>query len=96
MKERDERMKLPRLATPHESPAQRFRHEADTWCRLDHRHVLPFFGLCVDGPTLYMCSPWQDRGDLPHYLRERPDVDRLVLVSAIICKLAYDRAGVVR
>ncbi|KAL1747291.1 hypothetical protein HDZ31DRAFT_61349 [Schizophyllum fasciatum] len=61
--------------------AARFRHEADTWCRLDHRHVLPFFGLCVDGPALYMCSPWQDRGDLPHFLREHPDADRLALTA---------------
>ncbi|KAL1689975.1 kinase-like domain-containing protein [Schizophyllum commune] len=72
---------------------KRFRHEADTWCRLDHRHVLPFFGLCVDGPTLYMCSPWQDRGDLPHYLRERPDVDRLVLITQTADALHYLHAN---
>ncbi|KAI5832096.1 kinase-like protein [Schizophyllum commune Tattone D] len=59
---------------------KRFRHEADTWCRLDHRHVLPFFGLC-------------DRGDLPHYLSERPDVDRLVLITQTADALHYLHAN---
>lgn len=68
---------------------KRFRHEAHTWCRLDHRHVLPFLGICVDGPTLYMCSPWQERGDLPHYLKARPDVDRLALITQTADALHY-------
>ncbi|KAL1755230.1 kinase-like protein, partial [Schizophyllum commune] len=66
-----------------------FRHEVDTWCRLEHAHVLPFLGICVDGPTLYMCSPWQDNGDLTHYLKAHVDADRLSLMAQTADALDY-------
>ncbi|KAL1747292.1 kinase-like domain-containing protein [Schizophyllum fasciatum] len=72
-----------------EKVRSRFRHEAEMWCRLDHKHVLPFLGICVDGPNLYMCSSWQDNGDLPHYLKDHPDADRFALMTQTAEALLY-------
>ena len=59
---------------------QRFRYEAEIWYRLNHPNVLRLYGLYLDGPALYMVSPWQQNGPLSLYIKANPAVDKLILV----------------
>ncbi|QRV86067.1 RasGEF domain protein [Ceratobasidium sp. AG-Ba] len=72
-----------------ESAVKRFRHEIDIWRRLQHIHVLRFYGVCYIGPRLYAVAPWADNGNLLVYLRKNPYSDRMALLSEVALGLMY-------
>lgn len=61
--------------------SKRFEREADTWRRLDHPHVLKFLGTYKSGAHLYFVSPFAKNGTLLEYVNDRPDINRVRLVS---------------
>ncbi|KAG8870749.1 hypothetical protein FRB97_009418 [Tulasnella sp. 331] len=80
-------MKRPRfntqIALEAATAKRRFVREANTWSRLNHENILPFYGLMEISNEMYLASPWMDYGDLSKFLQERiafldaaPDVQR--------------------
>ena len=57
---------------------QIFCQEAVVWKHLTHPNVLPLLGVTVT--PFQLISNWMSGGDLPDYLKENPDADRLGLV----------------
>lgn len=54
------------------------------WKRLSHPNIVPFLGV-ADGPApLSMVSEWMPNGDVRHYVKEHPEVDRIQLVCHIL------------
>ncbi|KAG9122675.1 hypothetical protein FRC07_000856, partial [Ceratobasidium sp. 392] len=72
-----------------ESAVERFRREVDIWRRLQHIHILRFYGICYIGPRLYVVAPWADGGNLLVYLRNHPDCDRMKFLSEVALGLVY-------
>ncbi|KAG9126582.1 hypothetical protein FRC07_002890 [Ceratobasidium sp. 392] len=72
-----------------ESAVKRFRREIDIWRRLQHIHVLRFYGICYIGPRLFAVAPWADGGNLLVYLRNHPDCDRMKFLSEVALGLMY-------
>ncbi|KAI5116420.1 hypothetical protein M0805_001383 [Coniferiporia weirii] len=70
---------------------QEFCKESMIWRQFNHRHVLQFWGVCIDefSPQLAMVSPWMENGDILTYLKERPNADRKAMVFAIALGLRY-------
>ncbi|KLO13306.1 kinase-like protein, partial [Schizopora paradoxa] len=66
-----------------------FRYEAEIWYRLNHPNVLRLYGLYLDGPALYMVSPWQQNGPLSLYIKANPTVNKLTLLRQVADALAY-------
>lgn len=60
---------------------KRFEREASTWRRLDHPHVLKFLGTYKREAHLYLVSPFMRHGTLLEYVHDRPNVNRVRLVS---------------
>ena len=50
------------------------------WKRLTHPNILPLLGVTI--AHLQLISHWMPGGDLPGYIREHPDADRVGLVGA--------------
>jgi len=59
---------------------QAFCQEAVIWKRLSHPNIVPLLGITLAPPQLV--SEWIPGGDLLHYIKAHPDVDRLELVGA--------------
>ena len=60
------------------------------WKRLIHPNILPLLGVTLTPPQLV--SSWMSSGDLPEYIKEHPNADRLELVggpsiASILCLL---------
>lgn len=58
------------------------------WAHLWHPNILPFYGIYRMGDIygrLALISPWMGEGHLRQYLRNEPDVDRILLVSSWFC-----------
>ncbi|QRW00110.1 RasGEF domain protein [Ceratobasidium sp. AG-Ba] len=72
-----------------ESAGKRFQREIDIWRRLQHIHVLRFYGVCHIGSRLYAVAPWADNGNLLVYLRKNPESDRMALLSEVALGLMY-------
>jgi len=53
------------------------------WKHLSHPNILPLLGITIT--PLQLISEWMPGGDLPGYIEERSDADRLRLVSAPGC-----------
>ena len=53
--------------------------EAVVWKRMAHLNIVPFYGVTL-GP-LQLVSDCMLSGDLPRFIREHPNVNRLGLVS---------------
>ena len=58
---------------------QIFCQEAVVWKHLTHPNILPLLGVTVT--PFQLISSWMSGGDLPYYLKENPDADRLGLVG---------------
>ncbi|KAJ7145909.1 kinase-like domain-containing protein [Mycena epipterygia] len=61
----------------------KFRREVLVWQRLDHPYILPLIGIyCEESSwfSLFMVSPWMDRGNILGHLKDigRDDVNRLL------------------
>ncbi|KAG9032606.1 hypothetical protein FRB95_001192 [Tulasnella sp. JGI-2019a] len=56
-------MKRPRFSedTGPDVTTQRFVEEADTWSRLKHDKILPFYGLVEISSDVHLVSPWMKR-----------------------------------
>ena len=50
------------------------------WKRLEHRNIVPFFGITPNPPQLI--SGWMPGGDLTEYINKHPATDRLNLASS--------------
>ena len=50
------------------------------WKRLTHPNILPLLGITVT--PFQLVSDWMSGGDLPGYIKNHPDADRLELVGA--------------
>ncbi|KAG8887862.1 hypothetical protein FRB98_008828 [Tulasnella sp. 332] len=68
-------MKRPRLLGPDTSQAEevirKYEREARIWSSLDHKNVLPFWGLLDISSDVYLVSPWMEHGDLSRFLAIR-------------------------
>ena len=62
----------------HQRDVQIFYREAVMWKRLTHPNILPLLGITLT--PLQLISTWMSGGDLTGYIKNHPDVDRLVLV----------------
>ena len=54
------------------------------WSRVNHPNILPLLGICSDFDrpnTPGLVSPYYSNGNIINYLKCRPGVDRLQLVS---------------
>lgn len=63
---------------------QRLNKELDIWKCLQHRHIIPLFGVCHDmGRYASMVSPWMRNGNAAKYFERRHDRDCFVLSSRL-------------
>lgn len=51
------------------------------WKRLTHPNIVPLLGVTSNPPQLV--SDWMPGGDLPRYIKNNPDADRLGLVGIL-------------
>jgi len=49
--------------------------------QLEHRNILPFYGVSTDVADLCLVFPWCENGSIVDYLKRKPDIDRFTLVS---------------
>ena len=49
------------------------------WKRLKHPNILPLLGITFT--PLQLISSWMSGGDLPEYIKKRPDANRVGLVG---------------
>jgi serine/threonine protein kinase len=59
---------------------------------LEHPNIVPFLGVTID--PLELISDWMPGGDLPGYIANHPNVDRLSLVGVPynpLCKTLIPR-----
>ena len=64
----------------HQRNPQIFCEEAVTWKRLTHPNILSLLGVTID--HFQLISDWMSGGDLPDYIKNHSDADRLGLVGA--------------
>ncbi|KAF5331847.1 hypothetical protein D9611_008967 [Ephemerocybe angulata] len=62
---------------------RRIQAEVSTWHKLCHRNVSQFFGIVQSASSFGMVSPWYSNGIICDYLKMRPNVDRLKLLTQI-------------
>ncbi|TDL22513.1 kinase-like protein [Rickenella mellea] len=69
----------------------RFCVEAILWQSLNHKNVLPFYGICenVFQPLSAMVSPWMENGDLVGYLKRNNPPERRSLTLGVALGLQY-------
>ncbi|KAG9087815.1 hypothetical protein FRC06_002351 [Ceratobasidium sp. 370] len=72
-----------------ESATRRFQREVDIWRRLQHIHILRFYGVCDIGGRQFAVAPWADGGNLLVYLRNHQDCDRMRFLSEAALGLMY-------
>lgn len=57
------------------------------WKHLKHPNVVPLLG--ITSAPLQVISEWMSGGNLPGYIKENPDVDRLRLVGFLLLHLSH-------
>ncbi|KAI0933772.1 hypothetical protein AcV5_005833 [Taiwanofungus camphoratus] len=83
-------LKALRGFTVSEKARNRFTREIKVWARLNHPHILPFYGIVTNlGPQLHTVSPWQDNGNILEYIQNHPNVDKMVLLLGAAEGLEY-------
>ncbi|GLB34347.1 putative CAP_GLY [Lyophyllum shimeji] len=68
---------------------QKVAAEAILWGQLSHPNLLPIYGLFQYTTRICLVSPWMEFGDITNFLRQRPDADRLRLVSDVARGIDY-------
>ena len=63
----------------HSRKLQTFCQEAVMWKHLTHPNILPLLGVTIS--PLQLVSDWMPGGDLPGYIEEHPNADRVGLVG---------------
>ncbi|KAH7919823.1 kinase-like protein [Leucogyrophana mollusca] len=69
-----------------------YTREAVLWAQLSSPYVLPFCGVYLTNetsPRACLVSPWMDDGNLPQYLKNNPQADRLQLMLDVALGLDY-------
>ncbi|KAH7919031.1 kinase-like protein, partial [Leucogyrophana mollusca] len=69
-----------------------YSKEAILWAQLSSPYVLPFCGVYYmeePSPRACLVSLWMDNGDLPRYLRDNPNANRLQLMLDVALGLEY-------
>jgi len=51
------------------------------WKQLTHPNIVPLLRASIDPPLLI--SDWMSGGDLPKYIKNNPDADRIGLVRVL-------------
>ena len=51
--------------------------------QLEHRNILPFYGISTAVANFCLVSPWYENGSIMDYLKKKPNTSRLPLVSAL-------------
>jgi len=59
---------------------KRIDKEVTMWKRLSHPNIVSFLGVTDTPAPLPMVSEWMPSGDIRHYVKNHPNVDRLQLV----------------
>ncbi|KAI0928187.1 hypothetical protein AcW1_005510 [Taiwanofungus camphoratus] len=68
----------------------RFAREVKIWAKLNHPHVLQFYGIVTNlGPQLHTVSPWQENGNILEYVQRYPRADRMDLLLGAAKGLEY-------
>ncbi|KIJ68103.1 hypothetical protein HYDPIDRAFT_25548 [Hydnomerulius pinastri MD-312] len=68
---------------------KRLRHEVIVWEKLDHRNILPLWGLASGfGPMLAMVCPWAENGALAKYLERLQHELTLERRFSLLCDIA--------
>lgn len=65
---------------------QALKREVRVWTKLSHPNVTPFYGFCTDigRPEIpSLVSPLYEHGNIMHYLKTNPNIDKLNLVCLI-------------
>ena len=60
------------------------------WSGINHPNILPLLGICsnFDRPNMPgLVSPYYHHGSITSYLKDRPEVSKLPLVSLVIFKV---------
>ncbi|KAF9789353.1 kinase-like domain-containing protein [Thelephora terrestris] len=65
-----------------------FCHEAVTWKRVTHPNIVPLLGVTIS-PRFQLISDYMSGGDLPEYIKQHSDADRLGLLSDVAKGLHY-------
>ncbi|KAF9526298.1 hypothetical protein CPB83DRAFT_837516 [Crepidotus variabilis] len=61
---------------------ERLEKEILVWTKLNHEHVLPFYGIVTDLTSqTHLVLPWQEGGNVLEYVRLHSAVDRYSLVT---------------
>lgn len=53
------------------------------WRTLRHPNLLPLLGVGMTGTQFTMISEWMDNGDINHFVKANPGVNRLELVGCL-------------
>ena len=64
---------------------QSFHRVILTWKHLTHPNIVPLLGVTADPPQLIL--DWMSGGDLPAYITNNPQADRLRLVGVLYIPL---------
>ncbi|PCH44160.1 kinase-like protein [Wolfiporia cocos MD-104 SS10] len=69
-----------------------FIKEVILWKCIRHPNILPFLGVYQPDGKLnkrYIVSPWMENGEISHYLKSNPKVDRVKLIIDIVHGIKY-------
>lgn len=50
--------------------------------QLEHKNILPFYGISASIAECCLVSPWYENGSIMEYLKKKPDISRFPLVRA--------------
>jgi len=85
-------VKVLKVSQESETADQRLLRETRVWRLLSHPNILPLLGHCYDfdRPDIpCLVSPYYGHGIVTSYLKDRPDTDKLPLLSQIATALSY-------
>ena len=54
------------------------------WKRLQHPNIVPFLGVPARAPPFEIVYDWMENGSITQYVKKKPDVDRVGLVSRFV------------
>jgi serine/threonine protein kinase len=63
--------------------------EIQIWSTLAHDNVLPFYGASLATDVPFMVSRYMKNGNLPKYLRQRPNVNRVQLARLSVFSCGF-------
>ncbi|KAI0255389.1 hypothetical protein BJV78DRAFT_1279551 [Lactifluus subvellereus] len=68
---------------------ERFRRQVEIWRTLRHPNILPLLGITHIDDFVYSVSPYMEFGNAIRYLRDRPEADRVLLLSEVASATEY-------